>query len=110
MNCPKCIGKLGKKEVAMYTTSNIDELKGAAISQTLEVDQCFVCGGVWFDKGELDKYTTEKVTVIDAPSIGAGLDKEMDKKEGKCPRCSVVMKKIPYEKEKSITMDVCEKC
>ncbi len=110
MDCPKCIGKLQKKEVAMYATSSIEELRGAAISQSLEVDQCFVCGGVWFDRGELDKYTTEKTTIIDAPSVGKDLDEKFDKKEGKCPKCSVMMKKTPYEKEPSITIDVCEKC
>jgi len=94
----------------MYATSDIEELKGAGISQSLEIDQCFVCGGVWFDKGELDKYTTEKITIIDASSVGAALDKEMDTKEGKCPKCLVAMKKVPYEKEPSITLDVCEKC
>ena len=111
MNCPKCIGKLQKKKLTMYATSSVvEELQGAGLSQSLEVDQCFVCGGVWFDRGELDKYTTEKVTIIDAPSISKDLDKKLDAKKGKCPRCSVMMKKMPYEKEPSITIDVCEKC
>jgi len=110
MDCPKCIGKLQKTKIDMNATSDIEELKGAGTSQSLEIDQCFVCGGVWFDKGELNKYTTEKIKIIDSPSIGIMLDKEMDAKEGKCPKCSVVMKKTPYEKEPSITMDVCEKC
>ena len=110
MNCPKCVGKLQKTNINMYATSDIEELKGAATSQSLEIDQCFVCGGVWFDKGELDKYTTEKITIINAPSIGKTLDKEMNAKEGNCPKCSVAMKKTPYDKEPSITLDVCEKC
>lgn len=110
MKCPKCIGKLQKKELVMYATSSVEELKGAVISQSLEVDQCFICGGVWFDRGELDKYTTEKVTIINAPSVDRALDKELDAKQGKCPRCSVTMKKMPYEKEPSITIDFCEKC
>ena len=110
MNCPKCIGKLQEKEVGMYAVSGIKELQGAALSQTLEIDQCFVCGGVWFDKGELDKYTTEKVTIINSTSIGEELDRELNTKEGKCPRCKMLLKKIPYEKEPSIMLDVCEKC
>ena len=94
----------------MHGTSEKKESQGAAQSQTLEIDQCFVCGGVWFDRGELDKYTTEKVTIIDSPSIGRELDQKMDTKEGKCVRCHVVLKRTPYEKERSITIDVCEKC
>lgn len=110
MDCPKCIGKLQKKELTIYAASSIKELKGAGISQSLEVDQCFVCGGVYFDRGELDKYTTEKATIINSPSVGDALDKEFDAKKGKCPKCSFVLKKTPYEKEPSITIDVCEKC
>lgn len=110
MNCPKCVGKLQKKELTIYEASGIKELRGAAISQSLEVDQCFVCGGVWFDKGELEKYTTEKVTIINSPSPGKALDKELDAKKGKCPKCSIGLKKTPYDKEPNITIGVCEKC
>ncbi|MFH1593197.1 MAG: zf-TFIIB domain-containing protein [Candidatus Omnitrophota bacterium] len=110
MDCPKCLGKLQKTKINMYETSDIEELKGAVAAKSLEIDQCFVCGGVWFDKGELGKYTTEKITIIDAASVGKTLDKELDVKDGKCPKCSVVMKKTAYEKEPSITLDVCEKC
>jgi len=112
MDCPKCVGRLGKKEIVIDKTHDPDvkELQGAALESTLEIDQCFVCGGVWFDKGELDKYTSERLTLIDAPTVGRGLDKKLDQKEGKCPRCKVVLKKEPYTKEPSITLDVCEKC
>ena len=110
MDCPKCIGKLQKKDVTIRESSDVNELRGASITYDLELDQCFVCGGVWFDKGELDKYTTEKLTVIDSPSVGADLDQKFDSKEGKCPRCQVKMNKVPYEKSKSIILDTCPKC
>ena len=110
MDCPKCIGRLQKRDIQVDETHNVKELEGAGLSFTLEVDQCFVCGGVWFDKGELDKYTTERITVIDSNSIGADMDRALDKKEGKCPRCGVIMKQTPYEKDTSVTIDVCEKC
>ena len=110
MDCPKCIGKLQKKEISISEVYKIKELQGSGLSYNLEVDQCFVCGGVWFDKGELTKYTTEKLTIIDSPSLGKDLDRELDTKEAKCPRCKVVLKKTPYEKDQAIIMDVCEKC
>ena len=108
MDCPKCIGRLQKKEISMHETSEIKELQGAVLSQTL--DQCFVCGGVWFDKGELDKYVSEKITIIDSPSLGKAMDQELNEKEGKCPRCKEVLKKEPYKNEATIILDVCGKC
>ena len=110
MDCPKCIGRLQKKEIVIREVRKTKELQSAGVLYTLEVDQCFVCGGVWFDKGELDKYTTEKLTIVDSPTVGQELDRKLDSKEGKCPRCKVALKKSPYEKEPSIRLDICEKC
>ena len=110
MDCPKCIGKLQKTTFTNFETSEVKELQGATVTYNLELDKCFVCGGVWFDKGELDKYLTEKVTVIDSSSVGADLDKELDAKKGNCPRCQVEMKKTAAPKDPSITVDTCEKC
>ena len=110
MDCPKCLGKLEEKELVVHTASQVEELKGAVLTQVLAVDQCFVCGGVWFDRGELDKYTTERMTIVDSPSLGEKLDRELDEKKGKCPRCKVPLNKMPYEKEPSITIDLCPQC
>lgn len=110
MDCPKCVGRLQKKELQVAQVPEAETLKGAGPKFNLEVDQCFVCGGVWFDKGELEKYTTEKLSIIDSASLGKETDEELNKKEGKCPRCQVIMRKIFYEKERSITIDLCEQC
>ncbi len=107
MNCPKCIGKLQKKDIEVNETS----ADGRSVNTyNLEIDQCFSCGGVWFDKGELEKYTKERLTIVDSPSVGKELDKELDLKEGNCPRCQIALKKKPYKKDSSITLDICEKC
>ena len=87
MNCPKCIGKLQKKDVEVNATSTDGK---STRKFNLELDQCFSCGGVWFDKGELEKYTKEGLTIIDSPSLSNEMDKLLDKKEGKCPRCDIV--------------------
>lgn len=94
----------------MDRVHGIEELKGAAISYTLELDKCFVCGGVWFDKGELDKYLTEEITIVDSPALGGGLDRKLDEKKGKCPRCQIELKKTPAPQDKNMTVDMCEKC
>ena len=38
MNCPKCEGELRTR-----TTDDV------------EIDECSACGGIWLDKGELEK-------------------------------------------------------
>jgi Zn-finger nucleic acid-binding protein len=110
MDCPKCLGKLETREIEEEKTLVDKDLAGAAEFYTLEYDQCFVCGGVWLDKGELEKIVADGITVIHSDSMGKDLDKEMDKKIGKCPRCGVVMKKEPFDEGYSITIDKCEKC
>ena len=110
MDCPKCVGKLQKTTVTERFTSSIKELQGAAAEYSLELDKCFACGGVWFDKGELDKYLTEQITAVDSPSLGKESDKALDEKEGKCPRCSIVMKKSAAPQAPDMTIDTCEKC
>lgn len=109
MDCPKCIGKLNKVEVKFYEIADMPTQKGARVS-TLEVDQCFVCNGIWFDAGELEKYINKKLTILDSPAIDIELILEFDKKIVKCPRCNVEMVKKPVPIAKNITVDFCEKC
>lgn len=110
MNCPKCLGKLQKRELNITATSTVSQLQGAGIQYELRLDQCFVCGGVWFDKGELNRYLSENLRIIDSPSLGQKMDKDMDDKHGPCPRCQVKMNKVPAANTKSITTDHCPKC
>lgn len=110
MDCPKCVGKLQKTEITNRETSAIEELQGATATYELHVDKCFVCGGVWFDKGELDKYLTDQINVIDSPALGGGLDEKLGEKKGNCPRCHIRMKKTAAPKDADMTLDLCEQC
>ncbi len=107
MKCPKCIGKLQEKEIKI---KKVSEKKKKTDTSLLTIDQCFVCGGVWFDKNELEKYVEERLTIIDSPSLGDETDQEMNIKHGDCPRCRVEMEKEQYSKDKSITVDLCQEC
>jgi len=109
MNCPKCIGKLNKVEIKFHEIANMPKQKGAAVT-SLEVDQCFVCNGVWFDAGELEKYIEKKLTIVDSAPIDINLIVDFDKKVAKCPRCNVDMVKKQAPKAKDIIIDFCEKC
>ena len=79
MNCPKCIGKLQKRDMS-----------------GVEVDVCYVCEGIWFDTGELEKllkadsadfhFDTLASEDFDAQEMEE-VKKDLDTKPGKCPRC-----------------------
>jgi Zn-finger nucleic acid-binding protein len=99
MNCPKCPGKLQKQFI-----------------EDIEVDSCFVCEGIWFDAGELDK-----VVARDAKDLfsNAGLGEfdgkevselyqELDTKTGKCPKCDDGTDLVRQQR-KHINIDVCPK-
>jgi len=110
VDCPKCLGKLQKTAITSRKTSEVKELQGAGLAFDLEVDKCFVCGGVWLDRGELDKYLSEEIEIVDSPSLGSKMDQELDAKHGNCPCCSIKMKKITSFKNTDLTVDTCSKC
>jgi hypothetical protein len=79
MNCPKCVGKLQEKE-----------LNG------IKVDVCYICEGIWFDKGELEELIKLDSQDWQLDTLGQddydgaevqSADIELDKTPGKCPRC-----------------------
>lgn len=105
MDCPKCVGRLQKITLEINAIS-----KGRAQRSEIELDQCAVCQGVWFDKSELETYLKLGATAVDSPPMEAKLGKELDDKAGKCPRCSVEMGKTPDPKGRGVKMDVCGKC
>jgi len=102
MDCPKCNGELEEKPVENVT-----------------VHVCWVCEGIWFDAGELDKVLNndaidfEHIDVGRKELAGAGLTKEMidefSEKTGKCPHCAdgTIMTKV---KSKDVLIDMCPKC
>ncbi|MEW5758767.1 MAG: zf-TFIIB domain-containing protein [Candidatus Omnitrophota bacterium] len=109
MDCPKCLGKLNKVEIKFHEIADMPTQKGVQVS-TLEVDQCFVCNGIWFDIGELEKYLEKKLTILDSPAIAVDLIIKQDEKISNCPRCNTKMTKKAAPIAKDITMDWCENC
>ena len=103
MDCPKCVGKLEKKMI-----------------ENIEVDSCFVCEGLWFDAGELEKALTADSKDFDFIDVGreefdgkeaADLKDELNKKLGLCPRCTdkTLLMRGPYKGKYKTTVDVCPK-
>jgi Zn-finger nucleic acid-binding protein len=110
MDCPKCTGKLEQKPLTLYELSEEKDLQGADITEELDIYQCFVCGGVWFDKGVLDVYLKEGLKSVDSPSLGSDLDQKLNTKKGKCPVCQVEMIQQPYALDHGVQIDLCPKC
>jgi len=95
MKCPRC----GK------------ELQTRTIG-TVEVDECIGCKGIWFDEDELRKAKDE--TNSDLNWMDFELWKHQDRfhvatKPVACPKCSVEMAAIDYDKS-TVEVDCCTKC
>lgn len=108
MDCPKCGGILNKVNIKVRPEYGADILQDAEQTSEIEIDQCLSCNGVWFDVKELDQYLAEKLVILDSPKVSKY--KELDKKEGVCPRCKQKMIKKPAPKHTGFMLDVCEKC
>ena len=88
--------------------------------EPITVDTCFVCGGIWFDKDELELLVNKEIfdTVefdLETEQLGDDdLRKEidLDKQEAICPRCegSKKMVKKASKRNKNVTIDYCENC
>jgi Zn-finger nucleic acid-binding protein len=95
--CPKCVGRL---EPAMFGI--------------VEIDICYICQGIWFDKGELEDVINTEFSlstfmkgVLDFSRI-KDLDTrphELNDWEGTCPICN---EKMDQKKEKGILFDFCK--
>ena len=99
MNCPKC--RAGKLETLKLHTKQ---------GHDLELDQCSICGGIWFDRGEIEEYLTGTVEVIDVPLLDPAVSVELDFREATCPRCSIKLQKTHAPQNEKIQGDNCPQC
>ncbi len=98
MDCPKCVGKLQKKQ-----------------AEGIEIDVCFVCEGIWFDSNELkeilkrDSLNFKKIDLgreeLDGKEAGE-LKEKLDNKTGRCPVCNK-SKSLVKKKFKDVNVDIC---
>ena len=104
MNCPKCPGKL-KKELI----------------ENVPIDYCWVCEGIWFDRDELEQVIQKDSRDFDFIDLGRknfdgkeikDLEKNLDIKEGTCPKCAdgTLLVRKEYKDNKDVNVDVCPKC
>ena len=94
MNCPKC-----QKTALTRTTES-----------GVELDYCTDCGGIWFDKGELQKVIDERIELTFDTVRSSETPMTMDYKTALCPVCGQVLSKIPDTKAVGIILDQCPSC
>ena len=103
LNCPKCVGKLEEKAV-----------------ENVNLDVCWVCEGIWFDSGELEKVLNSDSKDFDRIDMdrksldgkeATNLREDLDKTTGKCPRCGdeTMLQRIEYKNKEGLYVDVCPK-
>lgn len=97
MDCPKCVGKLKATKIENET-----------------IDVCWVCEGIWFDDGELEKIIEadsknfKKIDAAREEFDGKELAKaniDLNSKKGQCPRCGELMTQSEYQKD--VVIDSC---
>lgn len=104
MDCPKCVGKLEHKN-----------------AQSVELDVCFVCEGIWLDAGELKKVIESDSRDFKSIALGgdeldgkeiSGFNVELDSKEAVCPRCAngIKLNRKEYLGKHAINVDACLQC
>lgn len=104
MDCPKCkVGRLSPVSIQMNVRSGKPRL------ELLDLEQCGGCHGVWFDRGELEKYLDAELTVLDASELPASIHAEHDTKPADCPKCKKAMERGPAPKGK-VQVDRCRHC
>jgi Zn-finger nucleic acid-binding protein len=75
----------------------------------IELDTCKLCGGLWFDGGEIDKLTTVKNIPkrLTQPVAYDFSQKKIEEGDRTCPRCDVIMAVTDYN---GVSIDICPQC
>jgi uncharacterized protein len=78
---------------------------------SIELDYCTECNGVWFDAGELDLLLQSIDIDSDCPflkDLVNASEAESPEKKRKCPICNKKMKKVSFGQKQAIIIDVCQ--
>lgn len=77
----------------------------------VEVDHCPICGGLWLDRGELEKLGTRSAEELGELKTLMGVDPKVppvpDETTIHCPACDGKLREVRFG---NILIDFCEKC
>lgn len=80
------------------------------VAKMLTLDQCLLCGGLWFDKDELEPYLDSRLMSAETPQNHPHVAAKLDRAAGNCPRCMAALEKKPARCNPRLTFDVCPQC
>ena len=93
MRCPKC-------------RSDMEPL----MIDGTEIDRCSACHGLWFDAGELSKFSNkEAAAALDIGDVTTG-KKQNQIEHYRCPRCAGPMNRLVDPKQPHIWFEQCGSC
>ena len=73
---------------------------------SIEVDYCISCKGIWFDEGEID-LLSEKVHINKLGHIEFNKSESVTERSRKCPRCDKTMEKVTIGNNSGFLLDKC---
>jgi Zn-finger nucleic acid-binding protein len=97
MKCPRCKSAL----------ENIDLGEYGGEYAAVVIDSCPECGGVWYDKGELDARDESVWTDVEAFDFETRLS---GGRHALCPRCEVSLIPVSPRNARDIVVDRCPDC
>ena len=77
--------------------------------QTIEVDRCKACGGIWFDNHELIPLLHESISDL-AALRGKSTPRGANQKHGQCPRDNAGLLRVSSALGRSVILDTCPEC
>jgi PAT family beta-lactamase induction signal transducer AmpG len=93
MRCPKC-------------RSDMEQV----MIESIEVDRCSACRGLWFDSGELSKLRNkEAAAALDIGDVVTG-KKQNEIEHYRCPRCAGPMNRLVDPTQPHIWFEQCGSC
>ena len=94
MKCPKCGGDMQ-----------------SVVQDQIEIDRCSQCGGLWFDRSEVDRLRKAKGSA-EAVDVGNAEVGEQQNQVGKieCPRCHTPMIRMVDLEQHHIWYEACTVC
>ena len=106
LTCPRCAQPM--EAVSVEAASGTE-------SGHVVIDECRACGGVWFDRGELEAVAQSQPAEASAARRAAGSRSQLETqrltdvivKYLKCPRCQKLMNRQNYGRVSGVLIDVC---
>lgn len=96
----------GKKSCPHCRTQRLD----VHHYQGEEVDSCHQCGGLWFEKGNLDRLIAERCVHTETADYVANLGAPLEPSRRQCPDCRQALQTFHLLPDFHLDIDVCRQC